>query len=238
MTAKKHFLFMLCFSTFIMAELFSCRQRMKGNIEQKEIVKDSASIDTVKVITLKGSDQYPEIYAFIKVLINDHQLDTSYGLFMEPEIACDLSHKDITFLETVRMKKKEKIKPPKIGQDTSHQLDSNLHINFTKLQLSTSSKIISFEPERFLTRQDIRYMLAGKPDPLQFRWDNSELGFDTSNHQNFYSLSIPLFSIDHKKAIIMIENLCPGLCGTGNTYIYKRENNMWKTETSSFGWIH
>jgi hypothetical protein len=238
MTTTSYFLLLVCSPIIIMAGLFSCQQRSQENVVQRESVKDSVNIETAKVIAVKGSDQYPEIYAFIKALIKDHQLDTSYGLFVEPELACDLSQKDITFLKTLLIKKKEKIKPPEIVQDTSHQLDSNQYINFTKLLLSESFTTISLEPERFLTKQDIRYMLARKPDPAKFRWDNSELGFDTSNHQNFYSLSIPLFSSDHKKAIIMIEDLCPGLCGTGNTYIYKRKNNRWKTETRSFGWVH
>jgi hypothetical protein len=236
MITPRYFLLLIYFSIISASLLFSCLQRANEN--EIESVRYSVSIDTAKIIAVKGSDQYPEIYAFIKELIRDHQLDTSYGLLLEPEIGCDLTQKDITFLKTLIIKKEEKIKSPLIAQDTSYQLDSNSYVKIMKLQPMVSPEIISLEPERCLTKQDIRYMLARKPDPLKFRWDNSELGFDTTNHQNFYSLSIPLFSIDHKKAIIMIEDLCPGLCGTGNTYVYKMQNKRWKTETSSFGWIH
>jgi hypothetical protein len=241
MTAKRYFLFLMCFSTIIMLGLFSCQQRTKENVEQREIVKDSVNIDTAKAVTVKGSDQYPEIYAFIKQLIKQKELNDTYGLIIEPAAACDLSQNDNTFLKTLLLEKKKIQAPYKEPADTLKSItdsSSKLNIN-TKISYNAPQPItLLLQPEKCLTKKDIRYMVAQKPDPVTFRWDNSALGFNMKNDSNYYSISIPLFSLDHKKAVVLIEQLCPGLCGTGNSYVYFKKKDKWVTTSFSFGWIH
>jgi hypothetical protein len=177
---------------------------------------------------------YPAIYAFMKELIRLHQLDTSYGLQIEPEINVAYSSDEKSFLKKYLIEKKKEIPQLVVTKDTIGRADSLGEYSFTLDRHS-----ISFSNDfKCLTNADISYMINNKPDLERFKWDNSRLGFNLANHQNYYGLSIPLFSIDHKTAIIMIEALCPGLCGTGNTYLFRKKNAVWKKANKSLPWIH
>ena len=70
-----------------------------------------------------------------------------------------------------------------------------------------------------------------------FKWDRKKLDFSKTPTYEYYNISVPLFSKDRNIAILMIEQLCPGLCGMGYTVIYKRKNNTWTYENSGT-WYH
>lgn len=160
------------------------------------------------------SNQY--IYDFMKVVIADQQLDLSYGLTVEPEQGCTLSQNDKIFLKTLLT---EKTKPKK---DTGDWWNINITIN---------------QLPKCLTIGDIDEMLFQKEKLSHFTWDNSRLGFSTSNDKNWYCFSRPLFSKDRKIVVMMIRNLCPGLFGTGWTVVFTMQNNKWTSQTGS-QWIH
>ena len=82
-------------------------------------------------------------------------------------------------------------------------------------------------PGKCLTADEIKSMLAQKKEFKNFKWDNSVLGFDTKNQKTILSFSLPLFSDDKSKAVMMIKFTCPGLCGTGQTILFKKENGVW-----------
>ena len=216
----------------------SCRQKVKPGINAIPVMQDTTVSITAKQPAIKGSGQYPEIYAFIKELIRQKDLDTTYGLIIEPAFACDLTGNDNTFLKTLLIEKKKEVPQPET--ESMVELDSNNHfklkpIKYPDLIMPVS---IDFGPQKCLTKKDIRYMLDQKPDPDKFKWDADELGFDNNNDSNYYSISIPLFSLDHIKAVVMIESLCPGLCGTGNSYVYIKKKNRWVTTNSGLNWVH
>jgi hypothetical protein len=57
-------------------------------------------------------------------------------------------------------------------------------------------------------------------------WSNYRLKYTDS--RGFWSLSVPIFSID-KQIVIQNERFsCGGLCGGGGTYVYRKIKNSWK----------
>lgn len=196
--------------------LFGCGQSDKA--DNKDLVDSTLKLaDTLtrgKSNIRDTSNQY--IYDFMQVVIADQKLDLSYGLTIEPSRGCDLSQDDSTFLKTLLI---EKSKPKK---DTSDW--RNVTVTFNGLS-------------KCLMKADIDEMLLQKEKLSKFTWDNSRLGFNNSNNKNWYCFSIPIFSKDKTKAVMMIRNLCPGLCGTGWTVLFINENNRW-TSTTGGQWMH
>ena len=171
------------------------------------------TIKTVSPAAPKAPDTTNQfIYDFMKVVIAEQQLDLNNGLTIEPEPGCDLSDNDKKFLETLLF---EKAKPTPNPND------------FT----------VIVELPKYLTRGDIDNMLLQKEKLQHFTWDNTRLGFNLSNRKDWYCFSIPLFSKDRKKAVMMIRDLCPGLCGSGETIVFTNENNKWTSHTTG-GWLH
>ena len=143
------------------------------------------------------------MYPLSTCLIADQKLDLSYGLTIEPERGCDLSQDDKTFFKTLqieKIKQKEKV-------DTGGWETMTIAVN-------------PFQLKKCLTQLDIDSILMQKARFATFKWDNSRLNFNPANDKNWYCFSISLFSKDRRKAVIMIRNLCPGLCGTGGTILF------------------
>jgi hypothetical protein len=160
------------------------------------------------------------IYDFMKIVIADQKLDLSYGLTIEPESNCNLLQDDKTFLKTLLIQNKKQA----VKSDTSNWRNKT----FTSY---------AFELNKCLTKADIATMLLQKEKLASFKWDNSRLGFKLSNHKNWYCFSIPIFSQDKNKAVMMIRNLCSGLCGTGWTVLFIKENGKWISQTGE-QWMH
>lgn len=168
----------------------------------------------------KKDTSHQDIYEFMKVVIKLEKLNQNYGLRINPESRFNTSESDsITFNNLL------------------------FEIDYKKQKIdSLSNDIYTFQitPLFFLsgfTKEDIAEMKNQKKNIKYFQWDNSRLGFNATNNENFYSFSIPLFSKDKNKAVMMIKNLCQGLCGSGKTIIFTKNNNKW---TSSYGriWYH
>jgi hypothetical protein len=200
----------------IILSLFGCRQS-SDKVDKKEILITKDKIINTLARDMSNipdtSNQY--IYDFMKVVISDQKLDLSCGLTIEPEQSCDLQD-DKMFLKRLLI---EKLKPKIKTGDWR-----NTTITFNEL------------PKR-LTSVDIDDMLLQKEKLKSFTWDNSRLGFDISNKRNWYCFSRPLFSKDRKTVLMMIRNLCPGLCGTSWTVMFVYENNKWTSKTGN-QWIH
>jgi len=156
------------------------------------------------------------IYDFMKIVIADQKLDLNYGLSIEPENNCNGVQEDQIFLKTLLFEK------TKLAGDTVNL--KSLTITYNLLP-------------KCLNKGDIADMLLQKEKLIHFTWDNSRLGFNLSNKKNWYNFSRPLFSKDRKKAIMMIECLCPGLCGTGWTVLFSKQNDKWTSQKGEI-WIH
>lgn len=197
--------------------LFGCGQSSEKVDNANSVNTSSQTVDSVtetKTNLPDTSNQY--IYDFMTAIIADQKLDLSYGLTTEPEQGCDLSQDDRTFLKTLLI---EKSKPK---SDTGNWQNMTITIN---------------QLPKCLTKGDIDEMLSQKEKLSNFRWDNSRLGFSPTNDKNWYCFSRPLFSKDRKKVVMMIRNLCPGLCGTGWTVVFTKQNNKWTSQTGG-QWIH
>ena len=200
--------------------IFGCNQATQKTNDIKPITKDSIRQQETVEIAIRQATANQDIYDFMKVVIADQKLDLSYGLTLEPEQGCDLSRDDNTFLKTLLIEK-----PKRKGKaDTEDWKTMTVTINL-------------FELPKCLTKSDIEYMLLQKQKLSSFKWDNSRLHFNPNNDKNWYCFSIPLFSKDSRKAVMMIRNLCPGLCGAGRTVLFIKEHNIWTSQTGR-QWMH
>ena len=199
--------------------LFSCKQ------PTEKVSKDNLFDSAQKISNTKNniqsnisdtSNQY--IYDFMKVAIAEQKLNLSYGLTLDAEQGCDLSQDDKTFLKSLLIEKTQ----PKI--DTGDWRNATVTVSL-------------YELPKCLTKSDINEMLLQKQKLSKFTWDNSRLGFNISNNKNWYCFSIPLFSRDKKNVVMMIRELCPGLCGTARTMVFTKENKKWVSATGG-QWIH
>lgn len=157
-----------------------------------------------------------EIYDFIKEILETENLDQSNRLVSKPQENCDLSEPDSEYLKNFLI-------GPKNNTDT----------------FDLKKGIISYTYDRFdkcLTKDDINFMLSQKKTYRGFKWNSSRLGFTNESTEFVYVFSIPLFSRDKTKAIMMIRNLCPGLCGNGETVLFKKENNKWISKSINSWW--
>ena len=156
----------------------------------------------------------------MKIVIKEQKLDMNYSLRIYPESDFHISTSDsITF------------------NNLLFELDSKKQ-KIDSLSSDTSSYFIT--PLSFLsdfTKTDIAEMKYQKKNVASFQWDNSRLGFNLSNKENWYSFSIPLFSKDKNKVVLMIKSLCPGLCGSGQTIIFLNKNGNWTSQIGRF-WYH
>ncbi len=201
-------------AVYLILILFSaCKHSEHKNDVQLAETKDSVPLNSIQhVQQIDTSNQ--AIYDFMQRVILLKHLNLNYGLSLEPETRCDLSQDDSSFLKTLLIEEEEK-KEKENGLIT----------------------IYSMELKKCLSQNDIKDMLFQKEKLKNFNWDNARLGFNLGNSKNWYSFSVPLFSRDKKKVILMIRDLCPGLCGTGSTVLFTQEKGIWNvSETSQ--WVH
>tara|TARA_B100000508_G_C11456196_1_gene276862 strand:+ start:1568 stop:2224 length:657 start_codon:yes stop_codon:yes gene_type:complete len=94
-------------------------------------------------------------------------------------------------------------------------------------------------PSRYpkvLASKDSKFIKKQLSDNKNFRWNNDRLGFlSKSNH--WYQISVPCFSLDKNHVIILIRSFCPGLCGSGDVYLFTKNGSEWSYETLE-GWYH
>jgi len=148
-------------------------------------------------------DEVRFIYAFVKEIMAQQNIDLNNGLQLEAEPNVAENQDDKTYLKS-------------------------LLINENEINRQNYSTIITLTiPGKCLTKKEMKSMLDQKRKFKNFKWDNSILGFNIENKKNYYTFSVPLFSPDKTKAVMMIKSICPGLCGSGQTILFKKENGEW-----------
>lgn len=161
-----------------------------------------------------------EIYDLLQFVIVDQELEKTYGLQIDPEENTNLGKIDKEFLTDLI------IDEPKIDTtNTSGKFELTIPITF------------EIKHTKCLTQDDVDFMLNQQVENKTFKWDNSRLGFDLSDKKDWYVLSVPIFSKDKKRAVMMVRHLCKGLCGTGWTLLLTNENGKWTSE-KGLSWIH
>ena len=164
-----------------------------------------------------------DIYNFMQVVVEEQNLNFDYGIQIKPE-------SDFGIWETDQMTFNSLISNLENDKKNKMKMDS---LNW----MQTSVKLNSHDYLQDLTKEDIAEMISQKENLKIFQWDNTKLGFNNSNKNNWYGFSIPLFSKDKNKAILMIKKLCPGLCGEGKTLLFTKKNGKWNSETVMI-WQH
>lgn len=170
-------------------------------------------------ISTKEESYNQEIYDIMYMVIKDQKLKLNYGLNIELEQNFGIERTDKENFELLLAE---------LASKKNNQKTDSINRG---LQLNSQTLLAD------LTREDISEMIEQKEKLKGFTWDNSKLGFDLSNKNNWYSFSIPLFSKDKKNVVMMIRDLCSGLCGGGKTIFLTEKDGKW---TSSIGaiWIH
>lgn len=143
-----------------------------------------------------------DIYSTINYIITEQKLNKDYGLKIVPADQWDLSKEDKEFLTGLILTKEQK-----------DSLGGNRKLSITV------PLIHDLGLQKCLTKEDADFMLSQKETNKDFQWDNSKLGFNLDNHDNWFEFSVPLFTKDKSKAIFLVAKLCKGLCGTEQTFL-------------------
>jgi hypothetical protein len=183
--------------------------------------------DTLKkeVIVKDASD--PEIYAFMQMAIAKLGLNKNYAVSVEPEKNCSNNDDETSFLNSLLIKRAEKI---------TFSKDS---ISGYSIPSVTSYIILeAANLPNCLTKSDVQTMIDERIAHKNFKWNNERLGFNPFNKKKWYSFSVPVFSNNKTKVLLKIEDLCPGLCGWGKVVLFTKQKNVrWKTDEGA-NWIH
>ncbi|MFK7749486.1 MAG: hypothetical protein AB8B65_13910 [Kordia sp.] len=164
---------------------------------------------------------HQDIYDFIEIVIKEQQLDKNHAISITPESRFSISESDdVTFNEALFEIQQKEQKQKAFDKNEDYVFTFNI-VNYLKK----------------LTKEDIYEMQRQKKELTRFKWDNSRLGFNQSNKTNSYTFSVPLFSKDRTKAVMMINDLCSGLCGNGKSIFFSKENGEWTSAIASF-WFH
>jgi hypothetical protein len=163
-----------------------------------------------------------DIYEILEFVIKDQALDKNFGLRIKPGDRCDLNKEDKEFLTDLILE------PKPLKDSTFDSVD---------FKISMPLDTFSLGLQRCLIKEDVDYMLQQKEMAKDFKWDNSRLGFNLDNTENWYEFSVPLFSADESKAILLVSKLCKGLCGTEQTFLIEKIDGKWTSRTG-FHYIH
>jgi hypothetical protein len=161
-----------------------------------------------------------DIYSIIKTIIKTEKINRNSGLALISEKNCNINQDDTTYLQTLL------IKPKPV--DTTKKTSSSDFVIVSNL---------TYPDKNILTQADINYILKAKKNFTEFKWDNTQLGFNLKSDKKYYSFSVPYFNLTHDKAIVMYRYHCSGLCGGGSTILLTKTNKGWDNTTLEL-WFH
>jgi hypothetical protein len=161
-----------------------------------------------------------DIYSILEYIIAERKLSKDYGINIEPADRCDPGKDDREFLTGLI----SATEPKDSLVDSGHLI--------IKIPLG-----YDFGLPKCLTKENVDFMLHQKEMNKGFKWNNSKLGFNLDNHDNWYEFSVPLFSEDKTKAILIVSNLCKGLCGTQQTFLVETNSDA-RTFKTGYHYIH
>lgn len=179
------------------------------------------------------------IYNFMATVIKqDSLLNANYALDATPsyyQLEDDLIK--YTTTDTVVINPNDTVKW--VITDTLHFKGSNGEdwVSYTEMPAAIYSTIHLQNGYADISIAAKKYMLAQISKNKAFKWDKKRLGLVKKSTSYSYQLSLPLFSRDKKQALLLVRMLCPGLCGTGQIYLYTQTGSAWSYKTVSM-WMH
>ncbi|WP_298511331.1 hypothetical protein [uncultured Kordia sp.] len=192
-------------------------------------MKTFNSILILIVLTIIGCKQqdtsHQDIYDFMQIVIKEQKLDKNYAIRITPESGFNQVEADSVTLDKLILKIQNKGQKKELTKESPNQ---------TVLYIEPFNLIDHLDK---FTEEDISEIKQQKSKLDDFQWDNSKLGFNQENKDNWYVFSIPLFSKDRTKAVMMIRDLCPGLCGNGKTIVFTKTKGKWISSIGNF-WLH
>ncbi len=173
-----------------------------------------------------------DIYDFMQMVVKDQKLFKGMYLDSSPALDCSTID-DSSYLYTLDSALIPIREADKKFRDTCMvRLGGKSDIALERFSFTFGAVIPSV-----LSKDDIAYMLAQRVHLTTFKWNAARLGFNKTATYNYYYISVPVFSVDKTKAILKIEELCPGLCGQGHTILYTKRDGIWTPEIGAT-WYH
>lgn len=166
---------------------------------------------------IQDSRNDDRIYEVLNFVIKDEKLDKNYGLTLNPEDQIgDTKGNEGFLLDLVE------------SNDTTQDLMELNHKQHT-FELKAAMEY-NFSLDKCLSREDVEYMLYQLSSASDFHWDNTRLKFNLKNKENWYTFSVPVFSKDGTKVVMIVRSLCRGLCGEGWQLMLKKEDGKWTSQ--------
>ena len=153
-----------------------------------------------------------EIYSIITTVIHEIGLHKEYRLHAKPILHCSIHGNDSAFLQTL-------LKIPQKKDTVGYYSDGE------PIVMIQSS---SYPEKNLLLQSDINELLCSRAHARKLIWNNSRFRFNAKNKNDSYGFSMPYFNNAHDVVVLMYQSFCPGLCGTGETLVLKKEAGHWR----------
>jgi hypothetical protein len=123
--------------------------------------------------------------------------------------------------------------PPPSFNDISIQ---NL-LNYKKDEMFFTSKDSLFLLQQNLKTEKIKIEVTAF-DEINLTTKQSEINKRKNGKlYNYYEMTIPIFSLDNKKAYLELNHYCGSLCGSGKSIYLKKIDGKWKIDNKWGTWI-
>lgn len=182
------------------------------------------------------SDNVPDFaHQFLMDLINSGQLDQNHSLVLEPD---SIYESDLEGILSISEDASDMTVASGEGfnydiVDDSNFIRSQINIDIAIKPSLTDSVFSILTSEEKLQLKNMWHQVQGNK-----KFNNSFLGFNQQNKSNWYRMSYPVFTADSNHVIVMIRDLCPGLCGRGELVLFSRiGTSEWSKYTQDF-WLH
>lgn len=207
---------------FLAIILTSCKEEKKNT--EKTIERGIVILDTVKKEKTDKIKVIPNYSSIEKPIIREkdyleffNEILNTKGLIIGENIK--ILEKDSTYWKSELIYLTEK------SRDSS--LSEILDLNDVRFMLEqeNTQKDFSLKPNR-IKRNKISLKklneIESKNENLQDYWNEIY-----KYGEGFYSLSLPVFSIDKSIAIFDYSYSCGSLCAESSTHVYKKKNGKW-----------
>ncbi|WP_136669320.1 hypothetical protein [Flavobacterium sp. H122] len=189
--------------------IFSCKKT--ETVEKNKTVENN-------LIHKKQLVSEKEIYEVINVVLgslkHDELIKTNY---VTEDVLMKFNFKEKDYkLDTLFSKKDIQFIRKQLIEVDNFRLNQNLLISKVVIPRDTLSK--------FQNNKSRKHSF----------WDNYTKKY---GNKGFYTMGLPLFSLDKKTVIITSGFHCGGLCGVGTTEIYKKVNGKWTSISTLESWV-
>lgn len=135
-----------------------------------------------------------------------------------------------------------------------HQKSGELYVppppDYYKIEIGDLLRFKTGHQQNCFSKQDSLYILFQNDTLKTFRIDSSsfrhirlttgaeqEQKEKKGNSKRYMDMSIPIFSLNQKKAYVQINNFCPG-CGSGYAVFLEKKMGQWQIVAQHRTWIN